>query len=197
MAAADADGGGRVSPLQGAPSRGDVGVDDVNLWRMWVLGEARLGKCRLMNLLERFEHFGCGDDRDRIYASLGWPKMATTTTPLSPSAWTTPSRPSSCTQNLPRILSRPDTCRGPSSRSAPVGAPNTGLPSWVPDWRVPPLTKTFWQEPTEVPKWEASVEQVASSLHAVTASLYCLLTWETKQSFATTFHHSKWNGRTA
>lgn len=42
-----------------------------NLWRMWVLGEARSGKCRLMNLLERFEHFGCGDDRDRIYAIAG------------------------------------------------------------------------------------------------------------------------------
>ncbi|KAF2662177.1 HET-domain-containing protein [Lophiostoma macrostomum CBS 122681] len=41
-----------------------------DLWKLWGFGD-RNGPCGMIWLLEKFDHFKCADDRDRIYALVG------------------------------------------------------------------------------------------------------------------------------
>ena len=49
-----------------------------DLWKNWALAVPGADQCRMVRLLERFDHFQCGDGRERIYAFLSlasevWP----------------------------------------------------------------------------------------------------------------------------
>lgn len=150
-----------------------------DLWRMWVLGESTAGKCRLMNLLERFEHFACVDDRDRIYAITGLAEDGHGDAALVPISMDYTVSTEQLFTTFAEELVKAGHLSWVLQQACARRCTNTGLPSWVPDWRVSPVAKTLWEGPAEVPKWKASVEQVGSRrLHALTASICCLLTWE-------------------
>ncbi|KAK1830491.1 heterokaryon incompatibility protein-domain-containing protein, partial [Podospora conica] len=149
-----------------------------NLWRMWVLGEPRSGKCRLMTLLERFEHFGCVDARDRIYAIAalaedGYGKDALVSINMDYSIpverlYLEFAQALVSVGHLPWVLQQA-CARRCTSR---------GLPSWVPDWRIPTSTKTIRDESARVLEWKASVDPFGISTHALTADLCCVRTWK-------------------
>jgi hypothetical protein len=167
-----------------------------DLWRMWVVGEPRSGKCRLMKLLGQFEHFGCTDDRDRIYALVGLAEdgygddaFVPTNMDYSVSAerlYIKFAEELVGAGYLPWVLQQ--AC---ARRCTNKG----GLPSWVPDWRVPPATKTLW----EAPAWKcrASVEQFGSSVHALTANLGSVKRWKPWAEKRDAFPNGRrfWGGR--
>lgn len=150
-----------------------------DLWRMGVLGEPRSGKCRRMTLLERFEHFGCADDRDRIYALAGLAEDGHGDDPLVPIPMDYSMSAEQLYIKLTETLVEAGHLSWVLQQACARRCTNKGLPSWVPDWRIPPTTKTFWGanlwgDPAEISEWETSVEQAGISAHVLTAELHCL-----------------------
>lgn len=147
-----------------------------DLWRMCVVGEPRSGKCRLTKLLERFEHFGCADDRDRIYALAGLAEDGHGDDALAPINMDYSVSTEQLYTRFAEQLIKAGYLSWVLQQACARRCTNKGLPSWVPDWRVPPTTKTFWEDTAGILKWEASVEQAGIGAHALTAHLYCLVT---------------------
>jgi hypothetical protein len=167
-----------------------------DLWRMWVLGEPRSGRCRLMKLLERFGHFDCGDGRDRIYAIAGLAEDGYGDDGLVPINMDYGVSAELLYIKFAEELVKAGYLSWVLRQACARRCINKGgLPSWVPDWRIPPATKTFWEAPAG--KSTASLEQFGSSAHALTANLGSVRSWKPRAEKREAFQYGRksWDGR--
>jgi len=141
-----------------------------DLWKRWVLRSSDSGQCGLLRLMDVFDHFGCADDRDHIYALMDLAedvipsvaneeeevrtKQVLHMQPLRLDADYTIPAEQVFTQFAYHLL-----CIGESlwllSRAGArllEGKP-PGLASWIPDWGKPLLRRPLWASGSHYVKW--------------------------------------------
>ena len=154
-----------------------------DLWKLWAMRHPHNGQCRLSQLLGTFDHFGCADGRDRIYAISGLaedvhgnegglsivPDYGLSTEKLYTKVAESFVRSGQLLWVLMQASTRRDPNGGASCRTR-------GLPSWVPDWRLQKARQAFW---SNSPLQEAAcVERFSDSVHALTADFCYVRTWK-------------------
>ncbi len=149
------------------------------------------GQCQLVPLLERFDHFGCADERDRIYAIAG---LAEDVVSTSSSGGDTGGRDKRLgakaissasdyrlkaeklyTQIAESLVNSGQLLRVLSQASIRRGR-RSGLPSWVPDWSVPIRRRACWSQDGECLQ-DSQVDQFNTSTYALVTDFYYIQRW--------------------